>query len=397
MRFSPYRFLLLLTIVPSISVWLTKSRSRVLPTDTFLLAHVSWSMIALIYNHSFVQAWEPLGIHALEVFGSYFLARAYIRNVADLLFLLYASLTILFILLIFAISESISGINYIYKIVGGSPLTEIKPRWGLRRASASFEHPILYGTFVASFLGMAWYVAKVKSFLFSLVGCAVVVGSAFLSLSTGAYMAVSFQLFVIAWDRLTTPLPRRWLTLVAAFVACWCVVSVFSTRDPVRVFIWYLSFSRESAYSRIIIWDLGTAEVARHPIFGIGHNDWERPEWKSASFDNFWLFETMSYGVPAFVFLAAAFVLAAWWAGRLKTTDPNIRLCRAGWLTSLGGLSLAGATVHFWNATFCWLFFFLGAGMWIVELAIKQAMPSTPVLNNWRTALTTHSLRRTPS
>ena len=49
----------------------------------------------------------------------------------------------------------------------------------------------------------------------------------------------------------------------------------------------YFTFSTTSAYNRIIIFEYGSAEVMRNPIFGIGLGDWIRPVWMSDSMDNF--------------------------------------------------------------------------------------------------------------
>jgi hypothetical protein len=67
------------------------------------------------------------------------------------------------------------------------------------------------------------------------------------------------------------------------------VVDLLSNRTPFHVFVTYLTFSVETGYARIMIWNWGIAEVMRHPVFGIGLAEWERPLWKSGSMDNFWL------------------------------------------------------------------------------------------------------------
>jgi len=40
--------------------------------------------------------------------------------------------------------------------------------------------------------------------------------------------------------------------------------------------------------------------------------------------------------------------------------------CRAGYLTTLGGLFIAGATVHFWHALMAFTMFFLASGLWMI-------------------------------
>ena len=125
----------------------------------------------------------------------------------------------------------------------------------------------------------------------------------------------------------------------AAFV----VVSMFSNRTPFHVFITYLTFNLEASYNRILIWDFGTAEVMRNPLFGIGYGEFDRPWWMHASVDNFWLLIAMRHGLPAFFLFAAAILLIMYKIGRQRIVDPEIAACRTGLLISLGG------THHRWN------------------------------------------------
>ena len=113
--------------------------------------------------------------------------------------------------------------------------------------------------------------------------------SAFLSLSAGPFVGLACQAVIIGWDRITKGINLRWTAIAAIFSLMWFAVSLASNRSPVKVFISYLTFSPQSAYNRILIWDYGTAEVGRHPLFGIGFGDWIRPVWMSDSMDNFWL------------------------------------------------------------------------------------------------------------
>ena len=38
-----------------------------------------------------------------------------------------------------------------------------------------------------------------------------------------------------------------------------------------------LMFNPQTADGRLVILEYGSAEIARHPVFGIGLNDWVRP------------------------------------------------------------------------------------------------------------------------
>jgi hypothetical protein len=153
------------------------------------------------------------------------------------------------------------------------------------------------------------------------------------------------------------------------------IIDLFSNRTPFHVVVTYLTFSTGSAYNRLLIWEYGTAEVWRHPFFGIGFADWVRPAWMSGSMDNFWLVIAVRYGMPAFLLLAAAFVSMIGALGRLRI-DRGKNHCRSGLFVSLGGLIVAGCTVDYWNAIYCWLLFMLGCGMWMLEPPTKAPSSS---------------------
>jgi hypothetical protein len=154
----------------------------------------------------------------------------------------------------------------------------------------------------------------------------------------------------------------------------WFAVSLASNRSPVKVFISYLTFSPGSAYNRILIWDYGTAEVGRHPLFGIGFGDWLRPAWMSDSMDNFWLLTAVRYGLPALVFLVAAITTLALRQARTNANDAELNRHRMAWLAITIGIAVSGITVHLWNAVFAYFFFLIGTGAWMVYPG-KRALP----------------------
>jgi hypothetical protein len=190
--------------------------------------------------------------------------------------------------------------------------------------------------------------------------------STFLSLSAGPFVGLACQAIVIGWDRITKGINLRWTAIVAIFSLMWFAVSLASNRGPIKVFISYLTFSPESAYNRILIWDYGSAEVGRHPLFGIGFGDWIRPEWMSDSMDNFWLLTAVRYGLPAMLFLAAAIITLALRQARANANDVEVNRHRMAWVAITIGLAVSGITVHLWNAVFAYFFFLIGTGAWMV-------------------------------
>ena len=124
--------------------------------------------------------------------------------------------------------------------------------------------------------------------------------------------------------------------------------------------------------NRILIFEYGTAEVARHPIFGIGLGEWERPPWMSDSMDNFWLATAVRYGLPALLFLLALLFGLVWSVGQRKNLPPDWKRARHAWAFTLFGITVAAATVHLWNALFVLFFFLLGSGAWLLDAKPEQ-------------------------
>ena len=149
--------------------------------------------------------------------------------------------------------------------------------------------------------------------------------------------------------------------------AGWTLVSLLSNRTPIKVFLTYLTFSPGTAYNRLLVWEYGCAEAMRHPLLGIGLGDWERPAWMySGSMDNFWLATAVRYGLPALLSLVGILLALRIKLALLRKTTPEIRRCRTAWMIMIASLSVAGFTVHYWNALFCLFCFLLGSGVWMI-------------------------------
>jgi hypothetical protein len=214
----------------------------------------------------------------------------------------------------------------------------------------------------------AWYVARpnvpaIRGWFF--IGCIII--ASFVSLSAGAWMMLGVQIALAGWDGMTKGMPGRWGVLLGAVVMVLVVVSMLSNRSPVQVFIGYASFSSASSYNRILIWQYGTAEVGRHPLFGIGLGEWVRAPWMSTSMDNFWLVNAVRYGLPALIFLVLGIMLILFKSAAQKNAGVAWESCRMAWITTVAGASIAACTVHLWNNTFGFFMFIVGAGAWLIE------------------------------
>ncbi len=364
LRLSPYRMVLILAALPVLYRFLTGQAHGMIWPDALMLAHTLWAVAALFVTHGDLAV-EPAGIYALEAAIPYFLARTYIRSAADFEAFARVMAVLIALLIPWAAYESIT-----HDILRNPPVV-YPPRWGLMRAYGPFEHPILYGTFCAAMFGIIFFALKDRVSASSrIMRGGAVLAATFFSLSAGPLTALVAQIGLAGWNWVLKNVRYRWLILAGMFAGAWGIVSLLSTRTPIHVFIWYFTFDRGTSYMRILIWEYGSANVAAHPVFGLGMGDWARPEWMPPSVDNFWLVTAMRYGVPAVAFLLLAMLWMCFQVGRnKKLEDQHARNCRLGWMFSLIGLIVAGSTVHYWNATFCLFMFLLGAGAWMTRPA----------------------------
>jgi hypothetical protein len=373
LRLSAYRVVLIAMFLPMLVQLLSGRRGRMHVFDLLVFAHCGWAMLALIRWGGLAQGLESGGIYTVEFAGAYLLARLYIRSYEDFAATARLYVGLVLATLVFTIPEALTGIHILHDgisgALGGPMAPYIEPRMGLERTFGPFDHPILYGVFCAAAFSLAYFVLAERR-LMNLRGMAKVTGvglATFMSASGGPYVVLMMQGFVAAWQRVLGRIQGRWAALFTLFAAAYVAIDVFSTKTPFHVFVNNFTFSRQSAYNRILIFEFGTAEVARHPVFGIGLGDWERPAWMSDSMDNFWLVTAVRYGLPALVLLVALLLGLIWTVGQRRDLPPDWRRARHAWAFTLFGITVAAATVHLWNALFVLFLFLIGAGAWLLD------------------------------
>ncbi len=394
LRLSPYRMVLIITLIPSLTRLLSQRAGRLQDVDMMMLGHNGWVLIAFLANEGVGQGLESGGIYIVESLGAYLVGRCWIRTREDFEALCRLVVFMIGAMVVFTLPEALTGYHFIREafraILGGAGLPYIEPRLGLTRAFGSFDHPILYGTFCATAFAAAYYVVCAAQLRPKQIGTMGVIGLAtFLSLSSGALVAMGIQALLVGWDRITRGMAGRWMILGGLFAAGWVMLSLLSNRSPIKVFITYMTFSAHSAYNRILIWEFGTQEVARHPLFGIGFSDWARPEWMhSNSMDNFWLVTAVRYGLPALILLLAAVLGTMYRLGRMRRIDAAVGRCRSAWIIGVAGIGIAGVTVHFWNSLFGLFMFLLGTGIWLLDAPTRAARrrPAAPAPSAWAAA-----------
>ena len=384
LRLSVYRVVLIVMFIPMLVQLVSGRAGRMNVFDALVLAHCAWALMALMKWGGLAQGIESGGIYIVEFAGAYLLGRLYIRSFEDFAAMARAYVALVVGMLVFTIPEALTSIHILHDSIsaafGGPPAPFIEQRMGLERTFGPFDHPILYGVFSASAFSLAYFVVAERR-LMNMGGMAQVAGvgvATFMSASGGPYVVLMMQGFVAAWQRVLGRIQGRWAALFALFAVTYVAIDLFSTKTPFHVFVNYFTFSKQSAYNRILIFDYGSAEVARHPVFGIGLGDWERPVWMSDSMDNFWLVVAVRYGLPALAFLLALLLGLVWCAGRRKDLPEDWRRARHAWAFTLFGISVAAATVHLWNALFVLFVFLVGSGAWLVDARPGRAAPAAP-------------------
>lgn len=375
-RLSMILILMVITFIPLLFSLLSGRYGRLIPTDGLFALFVLWSVLALAINNP-KQFVPTAGSTSLEFLGAYVLARVTIRTREDFVAFIKGAALAIILTLPFAVYETLTQRNIMLRIFDAIPgITtppEMRPeiRMGLDRVQLNFGHAILYGVFCSlsvtmTLIGLRNTVSSAKRLaIVFLVLCGV-----FLSLSSGAILAVLFQIGLLTWNRVFARVNHRWLLLTIFLITAYVVVDMLSNRSPMRVFMSYATFDPQTAFYRSLILEWGMVNVWENPIFGLGLNDWVRPSFMViASVDNFWLLVAMSYGIPAFLFVFIGYFFGVWQVAKSAfRSDPELADLRFAWVVTMVGLSLSLMTVHVWGAAYSYIAFLYGAGMWMVDV-----------------------------
>jgi hypothetical protein len=370
-RLSPYRLVLVVTFIPCLIAWLSGSVGRIRLPDILMLLAAIWGAIVLVSLHGIDKGLQSAGIFVIETFGAFLFARRYIRDVFAFQRMVRSLVLMVVFLLPFAVYENVGGspilielfgkILPVYNIVGS------ELRLGLRRAQGTFEYSILFGVVCSSAFALSFYVSGAAARRGGLLSSGLVGMAVVSSLSSGSLLSLVVQAMLIVWDKVTASVARRWGILATIVITAYIVVDLTSNRSPFDVFISYLTFNADTSYMRVHIWHYATESVMQHPIFGLGLNDWERPDWMGGSIDNFWLVAAVRYGIPGFLFVAGGFLSVCFGLGRLRNLPFEVAQCRKGLVITLCGLAFAICTVHVWDAPYVLIIFLLGSGMWMFD------------------------------
>ncbi len=378
LRMTPYTAILLVGFAPWFFSWLGRKKTPIILPDVLVMLFCAWASLAIIYNHGWDNAVQPAGLLWVQTLGAYLLGRLMIRSHRSMRFMVMSVAVLLGLMMPFVIVESVTGekmILHAFSMLGTTPAeVTADKRFGLSRAQGAFEHPILMGVFCASMVSIVLYSLRSSSKpFFRFIAAPITIISSMASLSTGALLSLNVQFGLMAWGRIFRDNVQRWKMLGMLLAGLYFTVDALSNRTPFHVFVTYATFNQTSSYNRILIWQFGSAEALRHPLFGIGFGEWERPSYMSGSMDNFWLVQAVRFGIPAFLLLASAMVIILRRMGARQLPTEALRMTRQGIMFSLIALSTSIISVHLWNASYVWFCFLMGACVWPIVLPLAQS------------------------
>lgn len=379
------RMMILALMVPMFLRLISGRYGGLKTADYAMILFGIWAYVAMSINHGPFAVFENSVMFYAETLGGYLIGRIFIRNAQDFyLFIKYLVISIL-ISIPFITVEMFTGepllldllrtVNPAPGIFTLSPTIDYEPRLGLHRAQYTLVHPILFGMFCSSLVALTFVVmtrgdsAGAKTFW----GFVVAFGT-FAALSSAGWLAALLQIAILFYERFTRFIMAfRWKLIFWGFVAFYIFVEIFASHSPLVVLATKLTLSPHNAWTRILIWEYGSLEVWRHPIFGIGMNDWVRPGYMPPSVDNYWLLTGMRYGLPG-VFLIVLATLAPLFAvGRADTSKNDVlKSFQLGYMCCMFGWIFAMTT--------CWInveihslyLTMLASGYWIADQARQE-------------------------
>jgi hypothetical protein len=356
------RSAVLLLLLPAL-VRLGKSYRRMIPTDYLICVMASWMVGDAMYVGNADSISSAIAV-AIEYAGGYFVGRGLIAGPEATAPFIRALKWTIAVIVVLALADSISGRLIVHDTIAGLaahvPMLAPDFRLNMVRATATFDHPILLGTFCAIagtiLMGSERTLLKWAGWVgLCLVGC-------FLSMSSAPFLSFLIALAAFAYGRIMEPYPWRWSALWIALATVILFVMAV-TNHPLGWIISHMTLDPESGYFRMLIWDIALPKIADQPITGFAFNlfgDYIL----DYTVDSVWLLQALRFGIPMVLLLAltnvSAFLPVRDGLSRSDRRSSASRLT-SGFTAALVLLMLTGLTVHYWH--YMWIFWGLCLGI----------------------------------
>ena len=369
--------LLFMIVAPILLVrLLLGAYGKLLVTDKLVLAYAGWITLTIAINNT-NAALTFAGLNVASLIGGYLVARVTIRSVEDFLAFVRFFVWIILFLLPFAVYESLTTHMLLAELINAMPGFQsyesvgYGSRLGFYRAQVVFTHPIHFGLYCSMAVGLYFYgfANRVPLFKRAFLS-ALLVGTCFLSVSSGPLLATLYQLVLLGYGVLTHKNEKQWKYLLIVTGIVYAAIELVTTRFGLYAIAQKLALDSSTTFVRATLWEYGTAQIKRTPIFGVGHNPWPHPPWLSGSVDNFWLYTALIHGIPALILFSGLILYSMICAGHGKFRHgSDLYNIRVGWTIVLISLSLTLATVAIWSELLSMVLFVIGAGAFLFYVA----------------------------
>jgi hypothetical protein len=366
LKLSTGRIVLIMLFIPAMKQLFNRPW-RFVWSDPLVAAAVLWIMgsrfsVEGINATSFMEGFEFIGF--------YVLGRALFFQPAAINEMLPKLRTIAVLLLVFAFMDFFTN-TFVVNELGGKifhTVTLVSQRdyshfhrelFGrdVIRATSTFDHPILYGTF-CSMVGAIFLFAESKLMvkIFSVSICFVGV---VLSGSSAALLGTIIAVGIYSYDMVFRKYNSRWKIFLMLLLAAVFTINIVIAH-PLNWIILHLTFDPVSGYYRILEWDAATEQIRQHPYIGFGSGHIFGNEFLDVSIDSVWLALALKYGIPASALLMlSGFVLFLKNPGKIEDHE-FIRIRTI--FTLINALFIfIGFTVFYWNSM--WEFWGLCLGI----------------------------------
>lgn len=346
--------------------------------DLFMVLAAAWVWLAsYMTSNSVVDAAVQGGAHTVDMAVAYLLARVTIRTPRDLRIFLVLIAPGIGLMSAIVMQEALTHVQILQpwaaSLTGRPVNTGYEIRLGFLRGAAGFPHPILAGIFLASFLPI-YLMSGLRGWP-RIVGVLASLGG-FFSLSSAALLGLLAGGALRAYDWLTERVANlNWRMFLLFSGAFYAIVELLTNTGFYGILIRYASLNTASASNRLLIWRFGTENISRHPWFGIGYDDWDRPSWMHwDSFDHFWLIMSLRFGIPetALLLLATLVGLVMITAKSRFMNSADARLMR-GVAIAVAVFALGLNSVSIWLSALVWYCMLLGVTVSLGALPVGPA------------------------
>jgi hypothetical protein len=304
----PYR-LALIASLPAMLIRVAREPIRFGILDLCILGSALSMFVSTALHYEIGVALKTGGSNTMDMMLSYMAGRIFFRSALDLRRFLYRITPLVVATAVLMAAESVTHTYllrpFVGAITGKSPAVALaniyEIRVGFLRAIGPFLHPIAAGLFLGSLVPLFIAADLPKRRWLGLFGC---FGGIF-GWSSAGLVAIFSGIAFGTYDHLQKRLRLGWAPFLWAILIGCAVIQVFSEGGLITSIIRYGALNPQTGYFRLLIWEYGSASVAKSPWIGIGYfESYERPDWmRTSSVDNYWLLHSLRYGVPSMLLM----------------------------------------------------------------------------------------------